>query len=118
MRYTLPALYALFQIDFVRALYRAGNCVCGTIARAKRTAAAFVRFDIIIQKRFAHARRALLFVNMRPVFVAEVFHCGNYGVGRRLTECTQGRTLHMLGYFLNLFQIFGFAVALDRKSVV
>ena len=41
MRYTLPALYALFQIYFVRALYRAGNCVCGTIARAKRTAAAY-----------------------------------------------------------------------------
>ena len=111
MRYTLAALYALGFIDNVRTFYVARNCVCRTVALTQRTPTALVGVYIVIEKRFTHARRTLLGVNMLHILVAEVFHCRKYGIGRGLSQRAQRRTFHMLCKLHNLVKVFGFALA-------
>ena len=112
MRYALAALHALCGVDIVRAFYLARNRVRGAVALTQRTAAAFVGFYVVTEQGFAHARRALLRVNMLHVFVAEMLHCRKHGVGRGLSERAQRRAFHVfceLGY---LIEVLGFALAL------
>ncbi len=114
MRYTLAALYALGFIDNVRTFYVARNCVCRTVALTQRTPTALVGVYIVIEKRFTHARRTLLGVNMLHIFVAEVFHCRKYGIGRGLSQRAQRRRFHMVRKVVYFIKVGRFALALGN----
>ena len=84
----------------MRILDGAADRADGTVARAHGTAAALVGDDLVFDQVGALARGALLVVDMRLIFIAEVFDGGENRVRGCLAETAERAVLDGIAQLL------------------